>query len=79
MQYWKIERIVTAALEEIERRLPMANDLYERWLEWSRANPEPEIECCCECHREEREQGATLAALTPEMIAAATEAIFGRQ
>lgn len=57
----------------------MNDRIFEEWLAWSRANPEPESDCCCECHREERDQRAALARLTPEMIEDATRAIFGKE
>ena len=57
----------------------MNDDIYEEWLAWSRANPEPEIEPSCECERKDAEIRAALSRLTPEMIEAATQAIFGQK
>ena len=57
----------------------MSDKLYEEWLAWSRANPEPDTEPACECERKEMEMLDRLSALSPEAIANATRAIFGQQ
>ena len=57
----------------------MSDDIYEEWLAWSRASPEPETEPACECERKDAEIRATLSRLTPEMIEAVTLEIFGKK
>lgn len=57
----------------------MSDDVYEKWLAWSRANPEPEMEPACECERKDAETRAALSRLTPEMIEAVTLEIFGKK
>jgi hypothetical protein len=51
---------------------------FEEWLEWSKANPEPECEPACECERRDKELRDIMMKLTPEDIERATEACFGK-
>lgn len=57
----------------------MQHDIYDEWLAWSRAYPEPETVPACDCERRDEEVRVALSRLTPQMVEAAAQAIFGQK